>query len=97
MNDLLARADKDKTGFLTSEDLFLDFNNAYSNRGGGGMPSRDEMLKLFFRGELGVWEEGPKPGEMAPDFTLPTHDGARTVTLSRLRGKPVILVFGSFT
>jgi hypothetical protein len=97
LKELLSRADKDKTGFLTAEDLFLDFNNAYSNRGGEGMPSPDEMLGLFFRGELGMWEEGPKLGEAAPDFTLPTHDGARTVTLSQLRGKPVILVFGSFT
>ena len=38
-------------------------------------------------------------GEPAPDFTLPLI-GERsngTVTLSALRGKPVVLVFGSFT
>ena len=33
-----------------------------------------------------------KPGEKAPDFTLPT-DGSGSVTLSKLRGKPVVLYF----
>ena len=32
------------------------------------------------------------PGEPAPDFTLPTDDG-RTVTLSALRGRKVIVYF----
>jgi thioredoxin-dependent peroxiredoxin len=31
-------------------------------------------------------------GQKAPDFTLPT-DGSGSVTLSRLRGKPVVLYF----
>jgi peroxiredoxin len=31
-------------------------------------------------------------GQLAPDFTLPTHLG-KTVTLSDLRGKNVVLVF----
>jgi thioredoxin-dependent peroxiredoxin len=31
-------------------------------------------------------------GDKAPDFTLPT-DGSGTVTLSKLRGKPVVLYF----
>jgi hypothetical protein len=39
-----------------------------------------------------------KPGDMAPDFTLPGLDGAGSVTLSSFRGeKPVVLVFGSYT
>ena len=33
-----------------------------------------------------------KPGDMAPDFTLPRDDGS-TVTLSALRGQPVVLFF----
>ena len=33
-----------------------------------------------------------EPGAKAPDFTLPT-DGGGSVTLSKLKGKPVVLYF----
>lgn len=37
-------------------------------------------------------------GQLAPDFTLATHDGAARVALSSFRGqRPVVLVFGSYT
>ncbi len=36
-------------------------------------------------------------GSTAPDFTLFTPDGSSSVTLSSLRGRPVVLVFGSHT
>jgi hypothetical protein len=37
-------------------------------------------------------------GDVAPDFELPTLDGATRVRLSSFRGKrPVVLVFGSYT
>lgn len=37
-------------------------------------------------------------GDVAPDFTLATHDTARRVTLSSHRGaSPVVLIFGSYT
>jgi thiol-disulfide isomerase/thioredoxin len=36
-------------------------------------------------------------GQMAPDFTLPYSAGEGSLTLSSLRGKPVVLVFGSHT
>ena len=35
-------------------------------------------------------------GDQPPDFTLPTLDRG-TLTLSDLRGKPVVLEFGSIT
>ncbi len=91
--------DKDKAGFLTVDDLDSDFNSAMSvlNSGSDDMPGPDKMLSMFFSGELGIWGAGPKPGEDAPDFTLPTHDGKETFTLSKSKGKPVILIFGSFT
>jgi hypothetical protein len=38
-----------------------------------------------------------KPGDAAPDFRLPTLDHQSEVELSSLRGKPVVLVFGSYT
>ncbi|HUG66916.1 MAG TPA: hypothetical protein VMM76_04130 [Pirellulaceae bacterium] len=99
LQSLLTRADKEQTGFLTSEDLYTEFTRAFSERerSGSDMPGPDEMLSMFFRGEIGLWEAGPKLGEVAPDFTLPTHDGSQTITLSKSRGKPVILIFGSFT
>jgi hypothetical protein len=47
--------------------------------------------------ELTDWlERGPHPGEMAPDFTLDDLDGHR-IRLSDLRGRPVVLEFGSYT
>lgn len=38
-----------------------------------------------------------KVGDAAPDFTVKGMHGRETVTLSRLRGKPVVLIFGSCT
>ena len=43
------------------------------------------------------WESnGPKPGDLAPDFELPVIHGT-SVQLSALRGAPVVLEFGSYT
>jgi peroxiredoxin len=36
-------------------------------------------------------------GETAPEFRLSTTDHKVSVNLSQLRGKPVVLVFGSYT
>lgn len=38
-----------------------------------------------------------QPGGQAPDFRLPTLDHQSEVELAALRGKPVVLVFGSYT
>ncbi|HYF01220.1 MAG TPA: hypothetical protein VEJ18_20015 [Planctomycetota bacterium] len=40
---------------------------------------------------------GPDPGAPAPDFTLKTQDGTSEIRLSKLRGRPVLLIFGSYT
>ena len=40
--------------------------------------------------------QGPKATEEAPDFTLPSLGGG-DVTLSSLRGLPVVIEFGSMT
>lgn len=38
-----------------------------------------------------------QPGDAAPDFELPRVDGTGSVRLSAQRGKPVLLIFGSYT
>jgi len=99
LQDFLERADKERAGFITSEDLLTNFSQAFAERSAlsADSPEPEEVLSMFFRGEVGLWEAGPRLGDEAPDFTLPTHDGSQSVTLSQSRGKPVILVFGSFT
>jgi hypothetical protein len=63
-----------------------------------GMPSREVLLRGFFSGEIGSPCPGPAVGQVAPDFTLDTHDGLGSVSLRDYRGKkPVVLIFGSFT
>ena len=48
-------------------------------------------------GPLKFFRENIHAGEQAPDFTLPRLDGEGDVTLSELRGKPVLIEFGSVT
>ncbi len=43
-----------------------------------------------------IEKRGIQPGEVAPDFELPRVGGG-TLRLSDMRGKPVLLHFGSFT
>jgi cytochrome oxidase Cu insertion factor (SCO1/SenC/PrrC family) len=38
-----------------------------------------------------------KVGDVAPDFTIKDVDGKDTMKLSALKGKPVVLIFGSCT
>lgn len=68
-----------------------------------GKQSSGEYNFTHFRAKHGlrdakatVERRGIKPGELAPDFALPRVTGD-TVRLSDLRGKPVLLHFGSFT
>lgn len=64
----------------------------------GMMPSQRTLLVGLLNGELGSAQPGPDLGSLAPDFTLTTENGKKTVTLSDYRGKkPVVLIFGSFT
>jgi hypothetical protein len=99
---LFERAAKGK-GYLTAEDLRDAFPLAPPPRPPGPPPKDDGPSPLalilgLLSGELGSVCEGPKVGQRAPDFTLPTQDGDRTIRLSQYRGKkPVVLIFGSFT
>jgi Ca2+-binding EF-hand superfamily protein len=116
LKDLFRRADSLGLGFLTQDDL----QSALADRESPPRPARDQyreeepspwrMLLMLFSGQLGSLAEGPRVGNIAPDFRLPALDrnaGALLsasaslfplVSLSASRGrKPVVLVFGSFT
>ncbi len=61
-------------------------------------PDRAMLLAGLFNGEIGSPYEGPRVGQLAPCFTLPTVDGKNSIALrDHLGKKPVVLVFGSFT
>ena len=40
---------------------------------------------------------GPEVGSEAPSWKLKSQDGKTEVELSKERGKPVVLIFGSYT
>ena len=99
--------DKEELEFLTPEDLRFAMEPPPSkkpasepdnNPASAGPSTPAAALKMFLRGDMGWLTSGPQLGDVAPDFTLPTHDGSAKVTLSDSFGKrPVVLVFGSFT
>jgi hypothetical protein len=109
--DYFKRLDRDGDGVLTEADFDWSFKppsappkEARSGDGktgagkSGGMPSREILLQGLFNGEIGSPYEGPRVGQRAPRFVLPTHDGMRTVALADHIGrKPVVLIFGSLT
>lgn len=99
--EFFAQADRDGGGFWTPEDLYATLVSP-EPPAPSDPQSRAEyvekMLEMLFAGQLGWFEPGPDVGEAAPDFTLATHDGAASVTLSESFGKkPTVLLFGSFT
>jgi hypothetical protein len=90
--------------FLSQDDLAdLLFPPAVPTPKGGQAaassgPSRATLLKGLFSGEIGSFSEGPALGQVAPAFSLETHDKVRQISLADYRGKkPVVLIFGSFT
>jgi hypothetical protein len=96
--EFFAHADRDKLDFLTPEDVKVALDDPEMRKPARQeQPPAAEMLRMFLTGQLGTFEAGPNYGDAAPDFTLPTLDGKETVTLSSRRGKPVVLIFGSFT
>jgi EF hand domain-containing protein len=86
-------------GFITPEDL-RDRLAPPPRRPQGkssGEPSPAVLLKGLLDGDIGSPFEGPSLGVQAPGFRLKTFDGKGEIALSDLLGKPVVLVFGSFT
>jgi hypothetical protein len=43
------------------------------------------------------FEGGPAPGELFPDFDLPTVGGGRLDRAEATRGRPMLIVSSSFT
>ena len=86
-------------GFITPEDL-RDRMFPPPQRPQGappGGPTPMTLLKGLLDGDIGSPFEGPAVGRRAPSFRLKRFDGKGEIALSDLRGKPVVLVFGSFT
>jgi len=67
----------------------------------GRVMSRMPMPAFFLFPFETMWSHARagavRQGDRAPDFRLPTLDHKSEVELSSLRGKPVVLVFGSYT
>ncbi len=104
--EFFRRADKDKSEFLTPDDMRLAIADPPSRKRATdeadappiGPSTPSAALRMLLSGELGWLSSGPKLGDIAPDFTLPKHDGSARIKLSDSFGKrPVVLVFGSFT
>ncbi|QDV36613.1 deiodinase family protein [Tautonia plasticadhaerens] len=110
---LFDRLDGGGIGFLSRDELKGAFDPGTMNRlmmaggikGGGpppnpNGPSKSTLVRGLFSQEIGSLWPGPGVDEPAPDFTLPSVDGDRDVTLSSYQertGKPVVLIFGNFT
>ncbi len=89
-------------GYVTPEDLREALHPPAPPRTAKGRategPSPLTLLAGLCNGELGSYQEGPRVGQHAPDFTLTTQDGGQRLRLAQYRGqKPVVLIFGSFT
>jgi thiol-disulfide isomerase/thioredoxin len=93
LDEFFKKASKGKDHF-TSDDL----RDALLSGAFGDDPSVPVLVRALYASELGSLQEGPHLDAAAPDFTLKSPDGERTIQLSKLLGpKPVVLVFGNFT
>jgi Ca2+-binding EF-hand superfamily protein len=86
--------DEDGDGALARGELLAFFDRRDSDG--------DAVLSMLGGGNRAPRDVGPpigaRPGDTAPDFTLPSADGESDVTLSGFRGDtPVALIFGSYT
>jgi hypothetical protein len=90
---LLQAVDADRDGALVDAEI-----GAYvgtRDRDGDAKISRRERDRPGREPPVGRFPPGLR--EPAPDFALRRLDGAGAVRLADLRGRPVALIFGSFT
>ena len=87
---LLLKLDKNEDGVLSREELTSIRPAGNAPRGRPG-----EVITPAAKGER--HQDQLQVGDVAPDFTLPAAKGKRDVTLSSFQGRPVVLVFGSYT
>ncbi|MFN7733881.1 MAG: deiodinase family protein [Pirellula sp.] len=88
-----------KDGLLSPEDfsgvVLAGYGGSFAP---GDGPDTQTLIRGLFAGEIGSMLEGPKIGQRAPVFQLPTVDGYGTIDMGSLLGeKPLVIVFGNFT
>ena len=87
---LLLKLDQNEDGELSREELAAARPTRSTQRGRPG-----EVITPAAKGER--HQDQLQVGDDAPDFTLPAAKGKKDVTLSSFQGRPVVLVFGSYT
>lgn len=101
LTSFLRAADTLGQGFVTREDLLkaLKTPRRANPQADEYFPGRDlgKDLDLLLSGGLGSLTAGPALGQPAPEFSLPLKGGEADVALKDLYGKPIVLIFGSFT
>ena len=99
----MAAQDEEKNGYLTPDEFskglsILDEKRAKPGKKSAGNEDPTRMMNMLLKGDLGTLTEGPKIGDLAPDFELPLLQGNGKVKLSNFRGKKIVVLnFGSFT
>ena len=75
-------------------------------RGGPGLLERRDLVKTAIVAVLALLAQakdrpqqgsGPEVGKPAPGWKLRMQEGKTEVDIARLKGKPVLLIFGSYT
>jgi len=81
-----------------SLDLHRDLELLYRRLQLPNEAAREHTEVVRLQAAMASADMGPKPHDLAPDFSLPALTGGKTISLSNFRGKsPVVLIFGSYS